>query len=285
VVYIHYRVQWKGPYLLTVSATVEDSLRKTRPLYPLMMVSTGLPDEWLDTFRSFYGMMIYTHLLHSPIMIIDMTVFEQAKVFMRSFFRDDDIDCRHVCQMAKQFKDYVIEDPNLTVGEISKRRALTFLQMVDKPMSLMELKAYLEQHESERAAMSFIEFALYYYEKPLHELFTKDVDGNLELLRKMNHLKQDIKKIEAQKQPLLTAISELEQVVNAGASTKVYEASRKIEEIRTKQVKPLDMKISEIEENMAKLQEDIDREGSHLDDVLMEMDLHEDYPDLFAIMS
>eukprot|EP00475_Leptophrys_vorax_P007663 TRINITY_DN1485_c0_g1_i1.p1 TRINITY_DN1485_c0_g1~~TRINITY_DN1485_c0_g1_i1.p1 ORF type:complete len:236 (-),score=70.07 TRINITY_DN1485_c0_g1_i1:95-802(-) len=228
----------------------------------------GLPEDWLETFRSFY----------------DMTVFEQAKVFMRSFFRDDDIDCRHVCQMAKQFRDYYVEDPNLSLGEISKRRALTFLQMVDKPMSLMELKAYLEMHDSQRSAMSFIEFALYYYEKPMQELFTKDVDGNLELLSKMNHLKQDIRKLDASKGPSLEKIQELQAIVDAGQSAKVYEANRKIEEIKQKELKPIDIKISELEENMKKLQEDIDREGSHLDEILMEMDLHEDYPELFEIM-
>lgn len=188
-------------------------------------------------------------------------MFEQAKVFMRSFFRDDDIDCRDVCQMAKRFSDYVVEDPALFPGEISTRRAVTFLQMVDKPLSFMELKIYLEAHDPDRLAMSFIEFALLYYDKPLQDLFTKDFGGNLEFLRKKNALKSEIRKLVASKE---NVISE--------------------EENKNDQMAAICAKIEEVTCKLHLLEEEMEREGSPLDEVLMELDLHEEYPQLFEIM-
>lgn len=217
------------------------------------MAHQEYPAEWVEAFKG-YSKLSYP---------------EQAKVFLRAFFMDDNVDVEEVWGLMKSFAAY--GDASHT--ELEENQAHKFLQDQGNAISAIQLRNALRRYDVDRNnKVSFVEYCMLHFDKDMAALMTNDIDGDPALLAKLASAKDDLKQHDEHKLNLEAKIRELETVVAAGG-VKKFAAQQEIEKI-TQTFPEHQHQRDLLVKALAKAQKDVDDHGSELDKILFEKGLH-----------
>jgi len=210
----------------------------------------------------------------------EYTPFELCKIFLRSFFRDEDLNVTNVCQICARFEQF-LDTNNIQGTTPNAVEAVKFFALLGTPITVQELKNQVkENYHHSGEYISFLDLCLIHWKKEFNDLFDRDIDGIPESLEALRQGKDAAIGIEEQIVKVRSKIHELENV----KGVKIFEAKQEIDNINTKELEPLARKLDKAWADVDDLQDQVDDEGSQLDILLMELGLHDKHVGLFAIL-
>lgn len=151
----------------------------------------------------------------------EYTLWEQCKIFMRAFFCDKDIDVDEVCLKSHEFESFFRSKGS---DEVCPKvlQAVMYFQSIGKPITVQQLKTDLKTLQQNGESMCLLDFLMLYYKKDFDALFDNDVDGNPDLLKKLQDQKAKVEEIENKIKQWTAQIDELSTMKGA----KIFEAKR-----------------------------------------------------------
>lgn len=216
------------------------------------------------------------------------SVMEQMKFFLRSFWRDDDIDLKEVFLFANYFK-LKFDGDHSEHNEFELDHAAELFQKLGNPKTALQIKQELRKYDVDsNGRMSFVEFAMMWWKKPLNELLTRDIDGDGELLAARKAAQAVVAEIEKGIADAQEKVSALEEIVAHGG-VKKFSAQQDLHKITDEEVPELKNRLRESKMALAVAVNDLQKAGSALDADLKEaglvefspslnQELHEKYP-------
>lgn len=206
---------------------------------------------------------LITHLLELPI-------YEQAKVWLKAYFRDDDVDVKEVYTIAKQFKKF-LSHPDST--ELEENQAMKFLEMRKEATTPLALRKKLREYDVDRSnKMSLLEYLMMRYHKTVKHFVENDVDCDPQLIAARNAATAEVEKVQEQMHELQDKIADLMAVVNKGGVQK-FSAQQEISNINTKQIPELKEKLKKLQKDEQKASKAVDDYGSDLERLLKQYNL------------
>lgn len=197
-----------------------------------------------------------------------LPVNEQAKVWLKAFFRDSDVDVAHVFETAKNFSSYLVK-PDDT--ELEENMALKFLEKSGETTTPLALRKKLREYDVDRNnKLSLLEYLMMKYTRPLDAFVTNDVDCNPDLINARNACTAECDRIEAEIAANLVKIQELHATAEAGG-VKKFGAQQEAHDIEHKVNPELKHQLEKARKVEAKAIKAVDEYGSDLDRKIAEL--------------
>lgn len=187
---------------------------------------------------------------------------EQMKIFLRAFWKDDDVDLKKVFLFANYFHLRLSKDGKT---EFELDQAADLFQKLEDAKPSLQLKAELRKYDHDsNGKMSFVEFCLMRFNKSVTDLVTRDIDGDPDLIKELRAAKDAVNEIKANIASLNAKADGLQEQIDAGG-VKKFSAQQEQGDIRNNQIPELNKKLGEAEKVEKKAQAKRDEFGSLLD--------------------
>jgi hypothetical protein len=201
-----------------------------------------------------------------------LPAYEQAKVWLKAYFRDADVDISEVYGIAKSFRTY-LNNPDDT--ELEENQAMKFLEKRGETMTPIALRKKLREYDIDRNnKMSLLEYLMMRYQKTVKHFVENDVDGDPTLIAARNAATAECNKIQAEIDALHARNTELEGVVAKGGVAK-FGAQQEIADNTGKKIPELGHQLEKARKVEAKAIKAVEDYGSDLDRMIQELGLPE----------
>ena len=202
------------------------------------------------------------------------STFDQMCVFLRAFFRDDDVDVEDVYLMANYFH-FKTGGDSAASNELELNQISELFTRLGYTMSPIEIKKTLREFDVDtNGTMNFLEFALFFWKKTVDAMLSADCDGDPALLEDLKKAKTRQTELDGAKEDCFKRIEALQEVIAKGG-VKKFSATQDIEKIETDEIPEIDRQILDHNRALVHAQKAVNEAGSDLDKLLEERKFNE----------
>jgi hypothetical protein len=200
----------------------------------------------------------------------NLPVYEQARIWLKAYFKDPDVDIAEVYAIAKSFGQY-LNNPEET--SLEENQAMKFLEKRGETMTPIALRKRLREYDLDRNnRMSLLEYLMMKFDKSVQNFVENDVDGDPTLIANRQAASAECARIQAEIDQLLYKNQELESKVHQGGVGK-FAAQQEINDNNQKKIPELRNLLDKAKKVEAKAQKALEEFGSELDRILQQLGL------------